>query len=48
MKKVKSISLVLAGAAVGASLAEPAASVAEEYFQAQRTSRPIYVDGKQI
>ena len=48
MKATKSISLVLAGALIGASLAGPAAGAAAEYFQAQRTAHPIYVDGRQV
>lgn len=48
MKNTKNISLVLAGALVGASIAGPAANAATEYFQAQRTAHPIYVDGQQV
>ena len=48
MKYTRSISLVLTGAVIGASLVGPAANAAAEYFQAQRTIHPIYVDGKQV
>lgn len=33
---------------IGANLAGPAAGAAAEYFQAQRTAHPIYVDGKEV
>ena len=48
MKNTKSISLVLTGALIGASFAGPAAGAAAEYFQAQKTAHPTYVDGKQV
>lgn len=45
MKNTKSIALLLTGAILGASLIGPAANAAAEFFQAQRTPHPIYVDG---
>lgn len=48
MKKTKSISMILAGALIGVGLAGPAANAATEYFQAERTVHPIYVDGRQV
>lgn len=48
MKNAKSIALLLTGAAIGMGLAGPAANAATEFFQAQRTSHPIYVDGQQV
>ena len=48
MKNTKSITLLLTGAVLGASLASPAANAAAEFLQAQRTPHPIYVDGKQV
>lgn len=38
---------LLAGVLVGLALAGPVANAATEYFQAQRTPHPIYVDGRQ-
>lgn len=46
--KVKSTALLLSGVMFGVSLAGPAANAATEFFQAQRTPHPIYVDGKQV
>lgn len=48
MKNAKSITLLLTGVALGTSLGSPAANAAAEFFQAQRTPHPIYVDGKQV
>lgn len=48
MKKTRSVALLLTGAVLGASLASPAANAAAEFFQAQRTPHPIYVDGEQV
>lgn len=48
MKNTKSITLLMTGVVLGASLASPAADAAAEFFQAQRTPHPIYVDGKQV
>ena len=48
MKNTKSVALLLTGAVLGASLASPAANAATEFFQAQRTPHPIYVDGKRV
>lgn len=48
MNRTKNIALLLTGAVLGASLASPAANAATGFFQAQRTSHPIYVDGKQV
>lgn len=39
---------LLAGILVGMALAGPVANAATEYFQAQRTPHPIYVDGQQV
>lgn len=48
MKNTKSIALLLTGVALGASFTAPTANAAAEYFQAQRTPHPIYVDGQQV
>ena len=48
MKTTKSIALLLTGAAIGMGLAGPATNAAAEFFQAQRTPHPIYVDGEQV
>lgn len=48
MKSKKNVALLLTGAVLGASLASPAANATAEFFQAQRTPHPIYVDGKQV
>lgn len=48
MKNTKSIALILSGAVISASLLGPTAGAAAEYFQAQRTTHPIYVNGKQV
>lgn len=48
MKNTKSVTLLLTGAVLGASLASPAANAAADFFQAQRTPHPICVDGKQV
>lgn len=48
MKNTKSVTLLLTGVVLGASLASPAANAAAEFFQAQRTPHPICVDGQQI
>lgn len=48
MKNKNSIALLLTGAALGASLTTPAANATAEFFQAQHTPHPIYVDGKQV
>lgn len=48
MKNTKSIVQLLTGAAIGMGLAGPAANAAAEFFQAQRTPHPIYVDGQQV
>ena len=45
---IKSTVLILTGMVIGTTLAGPAANAATEYFQAQRTAHPIYVDGKQV
>lgn len=42
-----SMATLLAGVLVGLALAGPVANAATEYFQAQRTPHPIYVDGRQ-
>lgn len=44
----KSMAPLLAGIMVGMALAGPVANAATEYFQAQRTPHPIYVDGQQV
>lgn len=46
--KVKSTALLLSGVMLGVHLTGPAANAAAEFFQAQRTPHPIYVDGKQV
>lgn len=46
--KIANAALILSGVIIGASFSGPAANAAEEFFQAQRTSHPIYVDGKQV
>ena len=46
--KIENAALILSGVMIGASFSGPAANAAEEFFQAQRTSHPIYVDGKQV
>lgn len=48
MKNTKSVTLLLTGVVLGASLASPAANAAAEFFQAQRTPHPICVDGRQV
>ena len=42
--EVKSTDLLLTGVMIGTSLSGPAANAAAEFFQAQRTPHPIYVD----
>lgn len=44
----KNMVTLLAGILVGMALAGPVANAATEYFQAQRTPHPIYVDGQQV
>lgn len=44
----KNMVTLLAGILVGIALAGPVAIAATEYFQAQRTLHPIYVDGQQV
>lgn len=44
----KNMAPLLAGILVGMALAGPVANAATEYFQAQRTPHPIYVDGQQV
>lgn len=44
----KNLIPLLGGILIGALLVGPAAQAASEYFQAQRTSHPIYVDGQQV
>ncbi|MCI9606459.1 MAG: hypothetical protein HFF03_07300 [Oscillospiraceae bacterium] len=46
--EVKSTDLLLTGVMIGTSLSGPAANAAAEFFQAQRTPHPIYVDGQQV
>ena len=46
--KVKSTALLLSGVMIGIGITSPAANAAAEFFQAQRTPHPIYVDGKQV
>lgn len=48
MKTTKSVALLMTGAVIGMGLSDPAANAAAEFFQAQRTPHPIYVDGKQV
>ena len=44
----KNMAPLLAGILVGMALAGPVANAATEYFEAQRTPHPIYVDGQQV
>lgn len=44
----KNLIPLLGGTLIGALLVGPAAQAASEYFQAQRTPHPIYVDGQQV
>lgn len=44
----KNMATLLAGILVGMALAGPVANAATEYFKAQRTPHPIYVDGQQV
>lgn len=46
--RTKSTALLLSGVMIGASLSGPAANAAAEFFQAQRTPHPIYVDGQRV
>ena len=46
--KIKNAALILSGVMIGASFSGPAANAAAEFFQAQRTPHPIYVDGQQV
>lgn len=48
MNRTKNVALLLTGAVLGANLASPTANAAAEFFQAQRTPHPIYVDGKRV
>lgn len=44
----KNLFPLLGGILIGALLVGPAAQATSEYFQAQRTPHPIYVDGQQV
>lgn len=44
----KNMAPLLAGILVGMALAGPVANAGSEFFQAQRTPHPIYVDGQQV
>lgn len=44
----KNTATLLAGILIGTALTGPVANAAAEYFQAQRTPHPIYVDGQQV
>lgn len=44
----KNVAMLLAGILLGTALSGPVANAATEYFQAQRTPHPIYVDGQQV
>lgn len=46
--RMKSTALLLSGVMIGAGLSGPAANAATEFFQAQRTPHPIYVDGQRV
>lgn len=46
--RTKSTALLLSGVMIGIGLSGPAANAAVEFFQAQRTPHPIYVDGQQV
>lgn len=45
---MKSTVLLLSGVMIGIGITGPAANAAAEFFQAQRTPHPIYVDGQQV
>ena len=45
---IKSATLLLTGVVIGASLGGPTAHAVAEYFQAYRSSQPIYVNGQQV
>lgn len=47
-RKAKNTVLLLSGIIIGASLSGPVANATAEFFQAQRTPHPIYVDGQQV
>ena len=47
-RKAKNTVLLLSGITIGASLSGPVANATAEFFQAQRTPHPIYVDGQQV
>lgn len=44
----KNMAMLLAGILLGTALSRPVANAASEFFQAQRTPHPIYVDGQQV
>ena len=44
----KNMAMLLAGILLGTALSGPVANAASEFFQAQRTPHPIYVDGQQV
>ena len=46
--RTKSTALLLSGVMIGTGLSGPAANAAAEFFQAQRTPHPIYVDGQRV
>lgn len=46
--RTKSTVLLLTGVMIGTGLSGPAANATSEFFQAQRTPHPIYVDGQQV
>ncbi len=48
MKTKQSIITLTAGVLIGASMAGPMASAAEEYLQARRSTQQFFVDGQQV
>lgn len=48
MNRTKNVALLLMGTVIGMGLSGPAANATAEFFQAQRTPHPIYVDGKRV
>lgn len=44
----KNLALLLIGILIGCALSGPAVNAATEYFQAARSSHPVYVDGERV
>lgn len=47
-REKKNKALLLTGVIIGTGLSGPAANATAEFFQAQSTPHPIYVDGQQV